>query len=123
MNNTSSQCANTRTEAKTIIPATKHFAVLISIFLALITTPLTSTANNAPLNNQYTTTMVSQQAANHPTAKPRRGMEMSHVESQFGFPVQNMTPAGTPPIARWIYKDFTVYFERQYVIHSVQHRQ
>ncbi|PCJ18339.1 MAG: hypothetical protein COB04_07380 [Gammaproteobacteria bacterium] len=123
MNNTREQRTSTPPKAKPSIQAGKRFALLSSFLFALIVTPLPITANNAHANNQYTTTMASKQAAGHAINKPSRGMEMSHVESQFGYPVQNMTPSGTPPIARWIYEGFTVYFEHQYVIHSVQHRQ
>ncbi len=28
---------------------------------------------------------------------------------------------GDPPITRWVYPDFTVYFEYQYVINAVSH--
>jgi hypothetical protein len=47
---------------------------------------------------------------------------MDKVKEVFGEP-QKRTPAvGEPPITRWIYKDFTVYFEYDRVIHAVKHR-
>jgi len=50
---------------------------------------------------------------------PTRGMTMQGVEERHGAP-QEMSPAvGKPPISRWIYEDFTVYFEANYVLHSV----
>ena len=50
---------------------------------------------------------------------PDRGMTMSVVEQSFGKPVQILPAVGDPPITRWMYPAGTVYFERQYVIHSV----
>ncbi len=50
---------------------------------------------------------------------PQRGMTMDMVENRFGTPESRKLPVGEPPITRWIYAGFRVYFEHQYVIHSV----
>lgn len=50
---------------------------------------------------------------------PRRGMSMSAVESRFGAPRNRIAAVGEPPIARWEYDGFTVYFERDLVLHTV----
>ncbi len=50
---------------------------------------------------------------------PQRGMTMDMVENRFGTPESRRLPVGEPPITRWIYAGFRVYFEHQYVIHSV----
>jgi len=50
---------------------------------------------------------------------PGRGMTMTQVEDRFGTPQQKLPEVGDPPIIRWIYPDFTVYFEYQYVIDAV----
>jgi hypothetical protein len=52
-------------------------------------------------------------------AAPRRGMTMSQVASKFGAPVTKVPAVGNPPISRWDYPGFVVYFERDHVIHSV----
>lgn len=52
-------------------------------------------------------------------ATPARGMTMSQVESKFGAPVSKVPAVGQPPIARWQYPGFVVYFELDHVIHSV----
>lgn len=54
--------------------------------------------------------------------RPSRGMTMSTVRAQFGNPMDARPAVGRPPITRWVYDDFTVYFEHQYVIHSVINR-
>jgi hypothetical protein len=50
---------------------------------------------------------------------PGRGMTMSQVSQQFGAPVSKIPPVGKPPISRWEYPGFIVYFENDHVIHSV----
>ena len=54
--------------------------------------------------------------------RPVRGMAMKDVENQFGSPVGKNTRVGTPPITRWEYDKFSVYFEHNHVLHSVVHR-
>ncbi len=50
---------------------------------------------------------------------PGRGMSMETVLNRFGEPLEKYPAVGEPPITRWVYKDFTVYFESQFVIHAV----
>jgi len=50
---------------------------------------------------------------------PQRGMSMEMVQTQYGAPLQQASAIGDPPIIRWDYEKFAVYFESQYVIHSV----
>jgi hypothetical protein len=52
-------------------------------------------------------------------ATPRRGMTMDQVASKFGAPATKIPAVGQPPISRWEYPGFIVYFERDHVIHSV----
>ena len=53
-------------------------------------------------------------------AFPARGTSMDSVLSQSGEPENKLEAIGQPPITRWIYSDYTVYFEHQSVIHSVK---
>ena len=50
---------------------------------------------------------------------PGRGMSKAQVRQQFGKPARVQAPVGNPPIGRWHYPDFTVYFENDIVLHSV----
>jgi hypothetical protein len=52
-------------------------------------------------------------------ATPTRGMTMNEVSDKFGAPVSKVPAVGNPPISRWEYPGFVVYFERDHVIHSV----
>lgn len=54
-------------------------------------------------------------------SRPTNGMTMAQVESQYGEPAQRHAAVGDPPITRWDYGDFSVYFEYQLVIHAVAH--
>ena len=57
------------------------------------------------------------------TSLPGRGMTKDSVEERFGVPSQKYDPIGEPPITRWDYNGFSVYFEYDHVIHAVSHRQ
>jgi hypothetical protein len=50
---------------------------------------------------------------------PSRGLSMAQVERRFGEPSQRVAAVGEPPISRWVYPQFVVYFEGSYVIHAV----
>lgn len=57
---------------------------------------------------------------------PTRGQTMSQVEAQFGAPQHKHAPiAGpndtrhNPPITRWVYPNFSVYFEHSHVVDAV----
>lgn len=55
---------------------------------------------------------------------PRRGASMAEVEAKFGAPVEKHAPVGggsrsTPPITRWTYAGFSVYFEHRHVVNAV----
>ena len=53
---------------------------------------------------------------------PQRGMSMNEVETMYGTPRQRRAAVGSPPITRWEYADFIVYFEHRFVIHAVRKR-
>ena len=53
------------------------------------------------------------------SAAPRRGATMAQIEAQFGAPTKKSSAVGKPPITRWDYPAFSVYFEYKHVIDSV----
>ena len=63
-------------------------------------------------------------SADQPTAssRPQAGASMAGVEATYGAPSQRHGAVGEPPITRWDYPSFSVYFEREVVIHSVARR-
>jgi len=51
--------------------------------------------------------------------RPTRGSTMSAVEQRFGAPGSRHAAVGQPPITRWDYAHFSVFFENDRVIHAV----
>lgn len=61
-------------------------------------------------------------AADQP--RPTQGLTMDQVRARYGEPTATFAPVGGgkpqhPPITRWHYDGYTVYFERDKVIYSV----
>ncbi|HEY4340844.1 MAG TPA: hypothetical protein VGM97_12945 [Steroidobacteraceae bacterium] len=53
------------------------------------------------------------------TPQPARGALMKTVEKQFGPPANRHPTVGKPPITRWDYPGFSVFFEGDRVIDTV----
>jgi len=51
--------------------------------------------------------------------RPARGATMSTVEAKFGAPQTRHAAVGSPPITRWDYAAFSVFFENERVIDAV----
>ena len=51
--------------------------------------------------------------------RPARGSSMNTVTSRFGEPSNRHGAVGDPPITRWDYPNFSVYFEHDRVLHAV----
>ncbi|HPO25801.1 MAG TPA: hypothetical protein PK135_14185 [Arenimonas sp.] len=70
------------------------------------------------------TLLIERVQAEQNQALPKRGASMASVEARFGTPQQKMSAVGggsrhTPPITRWVYANFSVYFENNHVVDSV----
>jgi hypothetical protein len=52
-------------------------------------------------------------------ARPDRGSSMATVQSRYGEPTNRPSAVGDPPITRWDYPQFAVYFEHDRVLHAV----
>lgn len=55
---------------------------------------------------------------------PAKGISMASVRQQFGAPLHKHPPVGggsrnQPPITRWDYPGFAVFFEHEHVVHAV----
>lgn len=50
---------------------------------------------------------------------PRRGMGKDQVQQRYGEPGSRVPAVGEPPISRWDYTDYSVYFEGEHVLHAV----
>ncbi|HEY4365910.1 MAG TPA: hypothetical protein VGN07_01640 [Steroidobacteraceae bacterium] len=87
------------------------------IYSALAAFALAGSAAGA---DELQMTTAPQSTAGHPA----RGMSMEKVEATFGAPTTRVPAVGgsnahQPPITRWEYPGFTVYFENNVVVHSV----
>ena len=51
--------------------------------------------------------------------RPARGLTMAAVEAKFGAPQTRHDAVGSPPITRWDYAGFSVFFEKDRVIDAV----
>ncbi|MGI9249238.1 MAG: hypothetical protein ACR2QI_09505 [Woeseiaceae bacterium] len=85
-------------------------ATLIALFLAVFGTA------------QADTLKMDGMSAGSGDARPTRGMTQNSVQSKFGSPINVKAPIGDPPITRWEYQDFVVFFEYDHVIHAVAKR-
>jgi len=54
---------------------------------------------------------------------PDRGMSKAEVRAQFGQPRHTRPSVGQPPITRWDYDGFSVYFENDTTLHSVREKE
>ena len=52
---------------------------------------------------------------------PENGQSMASIESKYGRPAQRHQAVGDPPISRWDYGSYSVYFEHDLVLFSVLH--
>tara|TARA_R110000868_G_scaffold182778_1_gene423891 strand:+ start:55 stop:357 length:303 start_codon:yes stop_codon:yes gene_type:complete len=54
---------------------------------------------------------------------PQLGESQRAVLERFGLADEEHPSVGNPPITRWDYREFSVYFEHTHVINSVRHHQ
>lgn len=52
---------------------------------------------------------------------PSHGVPVDRVRALWGEPARVHAAVGNPPITRWDYPDFSVYFEYHHVVHAVAH--
>jgi len=53
---------------------------------------------------------------------PDNGMSMDAVRARFGDPANKSAAVGDPPITRWDYDSWSVYYEYSLVLFTVLHR-
>jgi hypothetical protein len=67
---------------------------------------------------------IGEQAKNQtPVDMPTKSMSKEQVQALFGEPLEEIAAKGQPPISRWKYQEFTVYFDSNAVIHCVRNFQ
>lgn len=53
---------------------------------------------------------------------PRSGITKAAVSRSHGAPNMKVAAVGKPPISKWVYAEYTVYFEYDRVVHAVPHQ-
>ena len=89
---------------------TRPGLLLICLLLAL---PATAETLSIPVGDQ----------GDRGLSLPARGEGERAVLERFGLPDQEHPAVGKPPISRWDYREFSVYFESGQVVDSVRHHQ
>ncbi len=87
--------------------------------IALGVTILLFTGASTQVVGEVIKVPVGQQGQAQQVNKPPLGMTMEAVKVGFGKPATQSPARGVPPITRWEYNHFVVYFENDVVIHSV----
>lgn len=77
---------------------------------------------SSPGRAETVTVPIGQQAGTLERA-PQRGDATTAVEATFGAPQARVAAVGSPPISRWDYPRFAVYFEGGQVLHTVAKRE
>ncbi|MEO4046400.1 phosphodiesterase [Pseudomonas sp. CAU 1711] len=77
----------------------------------------------APLAQGETLTIPVGQQGESVAGLPHKGESRRSVLERFGLADEEHPPVGQPPISRWDYRSFSVYFEYDHVINSVLHHQ
>lgn len=99
-----------------------HFAATGLLLLGL-SANLSAEELNMPVPETEAETPVTEATApaatEYSVQLPGRGMTMEMVQNRFGQALETYAAVGEPPITKWVYKDFTVYFESEFVIHAV----
>lgn len=88
---------------------------------------LTALVGFAPAPAKAEILLVERVAASRSLVMPARGLSMGQIEARHGSPTAKLAPVGgghplRPPITRWVYPAYIVYFERNKVIDAVAKR-
>lgn len=93
----------------------KHCVLWALVPLSIVSASVNAEVLRIPLGQQA--------GAQQHIDRPTLGMSQASVLEQYGEPEQRYAPVGEPPISRWQYNEFTVYFESNIVMHSVVRHQ
>jgi len=84
---------------------------LITLFSLFLITPVTTA--------ETITLPLGEQTRKSDLDMPVRSMNKQDVRRDFGDPQEITDAVGEPPISQWIYADYVVYFEDNWVLYSV----
>lgn len=84
---------------------------------ALVATLVLSAAPTSVLADRVKLSVGEQREAGQEL--PRNGLTQERVKEHYGEPRRRIAPVGEPPISRWEYEDYIVYFEHDRVLKTV----
>ena len=84
---------------------------LITLFSASLIAPFTAA--------EVITLPLGEQTRQSAIDMPVRSMDKQDVLRDFGDPQEITDAVGEPPISQWVYADYVVYFEDNWVLYSV----
>lgn len=90
-----------------------------SLRAGLLFAVLTTTLSVMPASTQERVIPLGQQGNRDAMPLPETGMKAERVRERWGSPEATRGPVGQPPISRWDYPAFVVYFESDRVIRAV----
>lgn len=92
---------------------------LLALALSLSATFLPGIAGSSAMAD---TLVIKNTGQFYSSSKPQKGISKAQVRKRFGEPVKSYSAIGNPPITRWKFENFTVYFEYDHVIHAVDNK-
>ena len=78
-----------------------------------------NTQNTAVTQIETLTLPLGTQTLDSDLRLPQRGETKRQVLKTMGEPQEKYAVIGDPPISRWVYADFVLYFEKNLLLHSV----
>lgn len=98
-----------------------RFAVATCAVLTAHTAAAQESETAQPAENSVTQplAMPTPSTVSAPAQTPGRGLTMAQVRDKFGSPANEVPAVGLPPISRWEYPGYVVFFESDRVLHTV----
>ena len=90
------------------------------MILALVLLGIIGLVNSEPLRADVL--LIEEVRQSEQMHLPANGASMDEVRSQYGDPESTSGAVGDPPITRWNYDSWSVYFERDVVLFTVLHK-
>lgn len=91
-----------------------------TLFTSVVALLATATQINCAIAEEIRIPVGEQAKTQAAVDMPTKGMSKERVKSLFGEALEEVPAKGQPPISRWRYQDFTVYFDSNTVIHCVR---
>jgi len=87
--------------------------------LALVAATASAQENTVVTTRGTVLEVPAQSTTPTPQVLPNRSMNKAAVRRKYGEPTRSFPAVGDPPITRWDYPGFRVFFEYDLVLHSV----